>query len=42
MYLNLSNRWQRQDSIGEKAALSHIEDLLTWGHVGKRKKLLLK
>jgi hypothetical protein len=47
MYLNvfphdLSHRWQYQKSMGERDALSHIEDLLTWRGLGKRRKTLLR
>jgi hypothetical protein len=38
---NLSHRWQWWESMGERDALSHIEELLTWGHLGKRRKPLL-
>jgi hypothetical protein len=27
---------------GERDALSHVEFLLIWGHLGKRRKLLLR
>jgi hypothetical protein len=38
----LSHRWQWQESIGQRDTLSHIKDLLNWGCLGKRGKLLLR
>jgi hypothetical protein len=37
---DLSHRWQWWESIGDRDALSHIQDLLTWGHLNKRRKPL--
>jgi hypothetical protein len=39
---NLSHRWQWRESSGERDALSHIEFLLTWGHLCKRRKTSVK
>jgi hypothetical protein len=35
---DLSHKWQWWESMGERNAVSHIEDLLTWGCLGKRRK----
>jgi hypothetical protein len=32
----------RQESTEERNTLSHVEDLLTWEHLGKRRKPLLR
>jgi hypothetical protein len=39
---DLSHRWQWWDNTGERDAFSHIEYLLTWGHLAKRRKPLLR
>jgi hypothetical protein len=36
---NLSHRWQWQECKGERDALSHVEFLLIWGCLGKRRNL---
>jgi hypothetical protein len=36
---NLSHRWQWQESKGDRDTLTHVEFLLIWGHLGKRRNL---
>jgi hypothetical protein len=39
---DLSHRWQWWKSMGEREILSHVEYLLTWGCLDKRRKPLLR
>jgi hypothetical protein len=36
---DLSHRWQWQETVGERDTLSHVEFLLTWGCLSKRRNL---
>jgi hypothetical protein len=42
MYLKAFPTMQWQESTGERIAISHTEDLFSWGCLGKRRKPLLR